>query len=229
MWVTGKLSGGHVFFSANVDERDPRKIAIRCRNEQDAARVAHFLGKRVTPTPKGDYEWRVIASKKDLGRLLIRMARNVDYRNYKNTMASGSPRARAHHSAWTSFLTLRSKQPDKSFSSGKSAFDVTDWPMQGNGPLGGSKKFGTDQQLSLVEPAARSFWVGDQKDGHWEQQSEIASKMEWRKDPWRDNKPVRIVEDRGDELILSDSAFDNEGLEVIVKRREWDTWEVTSR
>lgn len=235
MWVSGKLPTGHVFFSANVDERNRRKIAIRTRNKVDAERIGEFLDLPVVHTPKGDYKYRVIASRRPLVKLLIVLARGVTYRNYKNTMQSGSKRSSAHHHAWSAFLKM-----EGAFDPDKDAWKSLD---HANRP-----KFdrGHDSPALTVPFDRRPprKWVGDKATGRWETAKErddrvraendatassiatAAGARVWRKDPYTGKSLTMVFSEPGSHTVtVSDRLVG--GLEMLVARDQWEHWVIT--
>ncbi len=109
MWLSYK----DAFVSVVVSRRNPKEYEARTRNLADAKAVSHLLDVPYIATPRGDYAYRLILSKKKLKQLMLGAAETVDYRNYKATMPSGSKRARAHHDAWWAFLILQDEKQGK--------------------------------------------------------------------------------------------------------------------
>lgn len=105
MWLSSKYG----FVSVVTSRRNPKEYECRTRNREDAERIGDLLKVEPIHTPKGDYEYRLIITRKKLKKLMLAAADSVDYRNYKATMAPGTKRSHAHHDAWHSFLLLSDK------------------------------------------------------------------------------------------------------------------------
>lgn len=75
------------FFSAvqKPNDRNTGRIQVRSRNREDLERfrTRMNLQDRILSTPAGDYPFRIITSKATWGRYLDRMARLMDYSNFK--------------------------------------------------------------------------------------------------------------------------------------------------
>jgi len=108
MWISSRVG----FVSIVQDKYERGKWAIRTRNRKDAEAVSAVVGAPVLDTPKGDYEYRVVVSKRKLKKFMLYLSGTVDYRNFKATMTGDTKRSAVHHKAWTVFLGLRDK-PEK--------------------------------------------------------------------------------------------------------------------
>ena len=59
-------------------------VSVRFRRKRDA--TALFPGYAVTTTPKGDYGFRVFATRTEVARVLVHEALGIDYANFKSSI-----------------------------------------------------------------------------------------------------------------------------------------------
>ena len=59
-------------------------VSVRFRRKRDA--TALFPGYAVTTTPKGDYGFRVFATRTGVARVLVHEALGIDYANFKSSI-----------------------------------------------------------------------------------------------------------------------------------------------
>ena len=107
MWLFCK----HGFFSA-VEHRDNNDlIMLRARFRGDLENLinAYFpdSGIEVTETPCADYLFRCVITKAQWSDAVSRIAREIDYDNFKNSVHDGTERDTAYLKCWYS---LRSAQ-----------------------------------------------------------------------------------------------------------------------
>jgi hypothetical protein len=107
MWIAS-TSG---FFSI-VQHRDlPDRIMVRSRVKKDLESLFDLC--RIIHTPDGDYHWRVLATKKEVGELFLDSLMNINYSNFKNQVAQ-IPEQRdkldAYHEIWRVMWNYSTKQ-----------------------------------------------------------------------------------------------------------------------
>jgi hypothetical protein len=72
------------FFSVVRDKTDPDVLKVRARKKSHLEQ--HFPHHRILKDDKADYRFRVIASREDVARLMIRTIAALDYVNFKNSV-----------------------------------------------------------------------------------------------------------------------------------------------
>jgi len=99
------------FFSAVEDREDANAVFVRARVRGDAEQLAVAVGGSVLETPGADYRFRVRMAKADWARYIAACATEIDYDNFKNTVAArqGAPRARVYGEVWGALRQLQSQ------------------------------------------------------------------------------------------------------------------------
>lgn len=80
MW----LCFSDAFLSVVRDKDDFEVLKVRARKRAHLA--THFPHHRILRDDRADYRYRVIASRHDVTRLLIRSIASLDYTNFKNSV-----------------------------------------------------------------------------------------------------------------------------------------------
>lgn len=127
------------FFSAvqKPKDRNTGRIQVRARDREDLARFRSRMNlqNRILSTPGGDYPFRLITSKKTWGRYLDRMARMMEYDNFKAECdRMGLRRGGVYHRIWSILQDLERPRPAPA---GQGRFDLRD---------------------SIYDPVARRRW-----------------------------------------------------------------------
>ncbi len=112
MWVF-TIDG---FFSAvqKPKDRSTHRITIRARNREDLVRFKDRMNlqNRILSTPAGDYPFRIVTTKKTWGRYLDRMARIMEYSNFKSECdRMGLKRGGVYHRIWSVLQDLEKPRP----------------------------------------------------------------------------------------------------------------------
>jgi|GEM_PF-1605902 len=110
MWIASKNG----FFSIVQHRDDPEQVLVRSRVKKDLEEV--FPEDRILHTPGGDYHWRVFASKKEVGELLLQLMAELDYPNFKGRIANTpnqKDKLKAYHHIWSIMHDYGLKKFDK--------------------------------------------------------------------------------------------------------------------
>jgi hypothetical protein len=101
MWVF--LIDG--FYSVVADRENRHQLLVRCRDKDDADRMAERLGVTVVDTtgPEFDYAYRMHVDRNVFADVLADEARNIPYDNFKNEVADkrGYTRANVYGRVWS--------------------------------------------------------------------------------------------------------------------------------
>lgn len=103
MWIHSKLG----FFSAVADYDRAGYVLVRARFEEDirglCSLVREIDGTEPTPkkTPARDYLWRISIGNITWGRVLARLAEEIEYTNFKGAIHGDPVRDRAYLRCWT--------------------------------------------------------------------------------------------------------------------------------
>ena len=89
------------FFSIVEHNDDADKVLIRARCEPDIIWMSNQLGATWTQTPRADYPYRITAPKERFANLLFHIAENIDYPNFKQTIAGDNRRAVCYNRIWS--------------------------------------------------------------------------------------------------------------------------------
>ena len=85
-------------------------VSVRFRRKRDAS--ALFPGYAVTTTPKGDYGFRVFATRAEVARVTMHEALGIDYANFKSSIPDDDKSLHdACMDAWTVFGRLQPGGP----------------------------------------------------------------------------------------------------------------------
>jgi len=115
MWVF-TIDG---FFSAvqKPKDRTTGRIQVRARNREDLVRFKSRMNlqNRILSTPAGDYPFRIVTSKKAWGKYLDRMARIMEYGNFKAECdRMGLNRGGIYHRVWSILQNLEAPRSRRS-------------------------------------------------------------------------------------------------------------------
>jgi hypothetical protein len=103
MWIFNK----HGFFSAVEHRDDNTKVMVRARVAEDISYLESVLwdyhGEKVesSHTPDGDYHYRLTVSKEIWGKYLEKVAAELDYDNFKNSVHGQRDRDSAYMGVWS--------------------------------------------------------------------------------------------------------------------------------
>lgn len=144
------------FFSA-VRKRGDSDLTIRSRTRGDLLRLRrHYLPELTEPVAHqgGDYPWRGRCAPEAFGKAVDRIARQIDYDNFKDEVAhySGASRAKRYGKVWQALYGMEEDfmEPDRE------GFDGLPWSIKP--PVGKKRAFGgvvvdTQGRLLLREVA----------------------------------------------------------------------------
>ena len=111
MWIVTKIG----FFSLTNHRDQPTNMMVRGRVRTDMERLVNLLPKSamssgIIETDDSDYRYRVIADRDAVGELVGRLAANMDYIGFKDTIAevSGHTRADIYFNLWEDLHALAS-------------------------------------------------------------------------------------------------------------------------
>jgi hypothetical protein len=104
----------HGFYSAVENRDDPTTMLVRCRDREDAQRLADWLGEDDLPievrhTPDADYAYRMVVPRLLFGNYLMSAVMDIDYTNFKSAVAErqGHDRADIYLDVWQVMLDLQ--------------------------------------------------------------------------------------------------------------------------
>lgn len=90
MWIFTKYG----FYSVTKSPVEKGKMQIRARTREDLENIQIFFQDKlrtgapvIIETNSADYRWRVVVSRSDWVKLAAELARDVEYENFKNTIA----------------------------------------------------------------------------------------------------------------------------------------------
>jgi hypothetical protein len=105
MWLFTRVG----FFSV-VKVRGGRALMVRARRRDDLAALVRFANLRapIRFSPGADYRYRIFVSRKTWTRVAIRLARDVDYENFKGMIGRevGYDREAIYHRIWATACDL---------------------------------------------------------------------------------------------------------------------------
>lgn len=110
MWIASKNG----FFSIVQNRDNHEEVLVGSRVKKDLEEI--FSENRIVHTPNGDYHWRVYATKKEVGELLLRQISELDYPNFKGAIAktpSQADKLGAYHQIWSVMHDYSLKKFDK--------------------------------------------------------------------------------------------------------------------
>lgn len=109
MWVATPRG----FYSAVAHRDKPDTMLIRARsrldlaNLQDLAEIHHQPLGRIAKTMKADYPWRLTCSRLVWQVLIMVMADEIDYTNFKTKVAeTNEDRADTYHRVWATLMAI---------------------------------------------------------------------------------------------------------------------------
>lgn len=118
MWVFTPFG----FFSIVAHRDKPRHLLVRARDRHDLEALADRLRPKpaIASSPRADYAFRLVATRKAIGKLLASFAEaELDYPNFKTEVArqQGHQRAGIYHDVWDDLLPLQGspsrREPDR--------------------------------------------------------------------------------------------------------------------
>lgn len=104
------------FYSAVQHRKDPNKILVRARNEEDIRQLRDLIDVEPFRLDRSDYEWRVECTVGEWAAAVAQMATEVDYDNFKSAISRRQGHARSHvyMKVWGALLALERKaRPSK--------------------------------------------------------------------------------------------------------------------
>ena len=103
MWLMTKLG----FFSAVEDRDDKGGVIVRARCEQDIVNISYFLQMKDAwwQDDYADYAYRLRCSKAKWAGAVARMADDIDYDNFKNSITD-ERHHRAYQRVWIDMLQI---------------------------------------------------------------------------------------------------------------------------
>lgn len=106
MWIFAKTG----FISVVVHRADPALLMVRARFEGDIEAVfGDLIDVRVTPF--ADYRFRTQVGRKRFAKVLARMVDEMDYDNFKNSVARSDPeRVSDYMSVWAAMESAQERR-----------------------------------------------------------------------------------------------------------------------
>jgi hypothetical protein len=115
MWILTACG----FYSVVQKPEDVAKgeVSIRARVRADLEALAEFLPAMgdIIESDDSDYRFRVIAAKDDFAAAAAAMVQDIDYSNFKSTVAErqGQERADVYSGVWLDLLTLQNDDAEE--------------------------------------------------------------------------------------------------------------------
>lgn len=106
MWLMTPVG----FVSVVAHRTKPRHLLIRCRCKEDLLNLRPYVGRfDLQYDEYADYPWRAVVRRKAWERALTKLARDIDYPNFKNEVAKrqGYERSALYSRVWTVLLELQ--------------------------------------------------------------------------------------------------------------------------
>jgi hypothetical protein len=110
MWVFDTRG----FYSVVQNRDDPTTVLVRCRDREDAQRLADWLSEDDLPievhhTPDADYAYRMVVPRLLFGNYLMSAVMDLDYGNFKDRVheVQGQARADVYLDVWATLLDLQ--------------------------------------------------------------------------------------------------------------------------
>lgn len=104
------------FFSTVRDNNHKWRVIVRARDREDLVRLRDLMPlphPAIERTPQADYPFRMRMSKRRFQTLAARLARGIDYGNFKDAVKASDPeRAEAYTRVW-SVLRARLDEREK--------------------------------------------------------------------------------------------------------------------
>ena len=98
------------FYSAVAHREDPDKIIVRTRAGEDLEALADQIPDlEISEDPTADYRYRATVARDEWRRALDAFGRDLDYDNFKNTVAArqGPDRAHSYFDVWEAMRRLQ--------------------------------------------------------------------------------------------------------------------------
>ena len=110
MWLTAPLG-----FYSIVQKPGDEHLTVRTRTRADLDRLRAQICPTLTPTIAGagtDYPYRATCSHQDWSAALAALGTDIDYSNFKSTVAQrqGHARARVYGRVWQDLLALEQEE-----------------------------------------------------------------------------------------------------------------------
>jgi hypothetical protein len=129
MWLFTRYG----FYSVTVSKKEPHKMQIRARAEQDLERLVELAGKygwsanlgEIIETPQADYRYRLICSPKIWQDLAGVLAAEIDYSNFKNEITD-PVRHRIYEQVWHAMLNVQYREEAERLQQRFGLFDLLD-------------------------------------------------------------------------------------------------------
>ncbi len=88
------------FYSVVQNRDDPTTVLVRCRDREDAQRLADWLSEDYLPTevrhtPDADYAYRMVVPRLAFGSYLMSGVCSLDYTNFKSAVSEQQSHDRA--------------------------------------------------------------------------------------------------------------------------------------
>ncbi len=103
------------FFSIVQKGCGTDEVQVRARRRSDLEALRERLPgpREIVETPWADYRYRLVVTKRELGRIVAQAIGDIDYPNFKEAVRAGggdAARMSAYHRVWGALLGL---QPDQ--------------------------------------------------------------------------------------------------------------------
>jgi len=109
MWLFTR----HGFFSVVAKQSDPDMVKIRARCVEDLEGLRAFIGRadlEIIETPKRDYCCRMFMPKAEWVTAAERLAEDLNYTNFKDTVHGEFDRDQAYMNVWCTMLDLQRRR-----------------------------------------------------------------------------------------------------------------------
>jgi hypothetical protein len=95
------------FFSAVTDKQDPQQIQIRARSRKDLEAVVAITARacmskaKIIETPEADYRYRVVVHRTEFLTIMIELASEVTYQNFKDAATAAGQGDKPLMTVWS--------------------------------------------------------------------------------------------------------------------------------
>ncbi len=152
MWICLNDS----FLSVVSHHRNKSLILVRARKEADIENV--FPGVKITETPKADYRFRTVVTRKEMKKAMGREIDRIDYTNFKNSVENDE-RHDAYSAIWSTMWSWsrggfeRKPEPWKA----RKTDALTGLPLAGHHPAFGSAAEEAAEKAAIADDLATRF------------------------------------------------------------------------
>lgn len=114
MWLFTK----HGFYSATMSPVKKGHIQIRARVRKDIERLKQafpdqLAQAKIIETKQADYRWRTVMTPSKFAVLMMHLAEDIDYGNFKNAAKANGLDTGPHHAVWSIMYAEQSRERER--------------------------------------------------------------------------------------------------------------------